>query len=101
MVFCLFVQFLNKQDFRKRSAGFGRGNWTVTVLISGNPQKNSFDIDAFHPNEKTYNSQGFYQNSNDVIVFKTHRDIPYQHLTSLTTDLQKNINEYALKRANK
>jgi len=92
---CLAQSFGVNRTSVKRNAGLESGNWTIEVLISGNTQRNSFEIIAFHPNEKTYNSQGFYQNSNDIIVFKTHRDIPYQHLASLSTDPQKNINQFA------
>lgn len=92
---CLAQSFGVNKTSVKRTAGLDKGNWTVDVFISGNSKRNSFDINAFHPNEKTYNSQGFYQNSNDVVVFKTHRDIPYQRLASLSTDPQKNIHEFA------
>lgn len=92
---CLAQSFGANNTSVKRTAGSDSGNWTIDVLISGQPQKKSFDITSFHPNEKTYSSQGFYQNSNDIIVFKTHRDIPYQHLSSLNTDPQKDYNHFA------
>ena len=92
---CLAQSFGGNNTSVKRTAGSDSGNWTIDVLISGQPQKKSFDITSFHPNEKTYSSQGFYQNSNDIIVFKTHRDIPYQHLSSLNTDPQKDYNHFA------
>lgn len=92
---CLAQSFGANMTSVKRTAGLEKGNWTVDVLINGQPQEKSFDITSFHPNETTYNSYGFYQNSNDIIVFKTHRDIPYQHLTSLSTDPQKQIHQFA------
>lgn len=92
---CLAQSFGVNNTSVKRTAGSDKGNWTIDVLISGQPQKKSFDITSFHPNEKTYSSHGFYQNSNDIIVFKTHRDIPYQHLSSLNTDPQKDYNHFA------
>ena len=93
---CLAQSFGISDTSVKRTAGLKNGNWSIDILINGNTQKNSFDVSSFHPNEKTFNnSHGFYNNSNDVIVFKTHRDIPYQHLASLSTDPQKNINEFA------
>lgn len=92
---CLAQSFGVNNTSVKRAAGLDKGNWTVDVSIGVNLQKKSFDITSFHPNENTYQSQGFYQNSNDIIVFKTHRDIPYQHLSSLNTDPQKDIGTFA------
>jgi predicted ATPase len=92
---CLAQSFGVNNTSVKRTAGIENGNWTINVSIGGNPQIKSFDITSFHPNEQTYNTQGFYQSSNDIIVFKTHRDIPYQHLSSLSTDPQKDIGTFA------
>src|SRR5690606_15367782 len=80
---CLAQSFGINDTSIKRNAGTEKGNWSVNVLINETNQSKSFDITAFHPNEHRYQSQGFYQNANDIIVFKTHRDIPYQHLGSL------------------
>jgi predicted ATPase len=92
---CLAQSFGINDTSIKRNAGTEKGNWSVNVLINGTNQSKSFDITAFHPNEHRYQSQGFYQNANDIIVFKTHRDIPYQHLGSLNTDPQKDIGTFA------
>lgn len=92
---CLAQSFGVSQTTIKRTAGLDKGNWTISVSINGSDQQKAFEILAFHPNENTYQTQGFYQNSNDVIVFKTHRDIPYQHLSSLNTDPQKKIHQFA------
>lgn len=92
---CLAQSFGIQDTSIKRNAGIEKGNWSVNVLINGQNQSKSFDITAFHPNERHYQGQGFYQNSNDIIVFKTHRDIPYQHLGSLNTDPQKDIGTFA------
>ncbi|MFN8437908.1 MAG: AAA family ATPase [Cytophagales bacterium] len=92
---CLAQSFGINDTSIKRNAGLEKGNWSVNVLINGTNQSKSFDITAFHPNEHRYQSQGFYQNANDIIVFKTHRDIPYQHLDSLNTDPQKDIGTFA------
>lgn len=92
---CLAQSFGINRTSVKRTASLDKGNWTVDVNISGLSQKKSFDITVFHPNENTYNSNGFYENSNDIIVFKTHRDIPYEHLSSLSTDPQKDISKFA------
>jgi len=92
---CLAQSFGINNTSVKRTAGLEKGNWTIDILSGENKQKKSFDITSFHPNENTYQSQGFYQNSNDIIVFKTHRDIPYKHLSSVNTDPQKNIGTFA------
>lgn len=93
---CLAQSFGVNNTSLKRTAGLENGNWTVGVLINGQQQNKLFNITSFHPNENTYQgTNGLYQNSNDIIVFKTHRDIPYQHLSSLSTDPQKKIHEFA------
>jgi predicted ATP-binding protein involved in virulence len=92
---CLAQSFGVNTTSVKRTAGLDKGNWLISVLINGNAQNRSFDITSFHPNEKTYNTHGFYENANDTIVFKTHRDIPYQRLSALNTDPQKNYNDFA------
>lgn len=92
---CLAQSFGINDTSIKRNAGIEKGNWSISVLINGATQNKSFDITAFHPNERYYKQQGFYENSNDIIVFKTHRDIPYKHLNSLNTDPQKDIGTFA------
>jgi predicted ATP-dependent endonuclease of OLD family len=92
---CLAQSFGASHTSVKRTAGTEKGNWNISVLIDDISHQRSFDITSFHPNENTYNTQGFYQNSDNIIVFKTHRDIPYQHLSSLNTDPQKKIATFA------
>lgn len=92
---CLAQSFGINHISVKRSAGLEKGNWNISINIDGTAQQKSFDITSFHPNERTSITQGFYQSSNNIIVFKTHRDIPYQHLQSLNTDPQKDIGTFA------
>jgi predicted ATP-binding protein involved in virulence len=92
---CLAQSFGVSNTSVKRTAGKEKGNWNISVSIDEISHQKSFDITSFHPNENTYSTQGFYQNSNNIIVFKTHRDIPYQHLSSLNTDPQKKITSFA------
>lgn len=92
---CLAQSFGINDTSVKRTAGTEKGSWNISVSINGSNQNKTFDITAFHPNERYYNTQGFYQNANDIIVFKTHRDIPYQHLSSLNTDPQKDFHAFA------
>jgi predicted ATP-dependent endonuclease of OLD family len=92
---CLAQSFGASHTSVKRTAGTEKGNWNISVLIDDISHQRSFDVTSFHPNENTYNTQGFYQNSDNIIVFKTHRDIPYQYLSSLNTDPQKKIATFA------
>tara|TARA_R110002051_G_C8738549_1_gene498762 strand:- start:1605 stop:2783 length:1179 start_codon:yes stop_codon:yes gene_type:complete len=92
---CLAQSFGINTTSVKRTSGIEKGNWNINISINGSNQSKSFDVTSFHPNEHTYNAQGFYQNSNDIIVFKTHRDIPYRHLSSLNTDPLKDIHQFA------
>lgn len=92
---CLAQSFGNFNTSIKRTAGIPNGNWRIQIAINGNNQEKNFNVTSFHPNEMQLQTQGFYQNSNDIIVFKTHRDIPYQHLQSLNTDPQKQIHQFA------
>jgi predicted ATP-dependent endonuclease of OLD family len=92
---CLAQSFGINDTTIKRTAGIENGNWKIDISLNNVIINKSFDITAFHPNERYYQSQGFYENANDIIVFKTHRDIPYQHITSLTTDPLKDIGVFA------
>ncbi len=92
---CLAQSFSVSTTSVKRTAGQESGKWVVDVILDGAAQERTFAITAFHPTENRYASQGFYQNSNDVIVFKTHRDIPYTGLRSLNTDPKKDFNQFS------
>lgn len=93
---CLAQSFSVNQTNVRRTAGKAHGSWDIYVTINGNAQNKNFPITVFHPNENTYvpHGHGFYQNSNDVIVFKTHRDIPYKNLSTLSTDPLKDFNQF-------
>lgn len=92
---CLAQSFGMHNSSVKRTAGIDNGSWNVNVSINGENQQRIFNTTSFLPNESNIQTAGFYQNSNDIIVFKTHRDIPYQHLGSLNTDPQKNFHQFA------
>lgn len=95
---CLAQSFGQWHTSVKKTANIEEGNWSISYSINEVTQIKSFDITSFHPNEINYNKQGLfglYQQSNEIIVFKTHRDIPYQHINSLNTDPQKNISQFA------
>lgn len=93
---CLAQSFGSSYTTVKRTAGLDNGSWNISISINGAIQSKSFNITSFHPNENIFTGmQGLYQNSNDIIVFKTHRDIPYQNLSSINIDPQKDIHSFA------
>ncbi|WP_286840793.1 MULTISPECIES: AAA family ATPase [Sphingobacterium] len=92
---CLAQSFAGSRTTLKKTAGFEKGQWDVNVSINGNTSSKSFLTVQFHPNETSRNFNGFYQNSNDVIVFKTHRNIEYKKLSSLGTDQVKDVHAFS------
>ncbi|MFH6998887.1 AAA family ATPase [Flavobacterium sp. FlaQc-57] len=92
---CLSQSFAQYNTSIKRSAGIVNGSWDINVDINGLKQEKKFNTTSFHPNERQLQTEGFYQNAKDIIVFKTHRDIPYQHLGSVNTDPQKDVYQFA------
>lgn len=95
---CLAQSFSVNQISVKKTAGTEKGNWKINVTIDETAKDRNFDITSFHPNENTHqssNGHGFHENSNDVIVFKTHRDIQYEKLSSLATDPVKDTGTFA------
>ena len=95
---CLSQSFAGHQLTLKKKAGTPQGNWNIKVNLDGSELIKNFNIHAFRPDENMHssiNEYGLQQKSNDVIVFKTHRDIPYQKLNSLATDPIKNTNVFA------
>ena len=95
---CLAQSFSVNQISVKKTAGAEKGGWKIDVTINEDSKNRNFDITSFHPNENIHqsvNGNGFYENSNDVIVFKTHRDIQYEKLSSLATDPIKDVGRFA------
>ncbi|MGL2999223.1 AAA family ATPase [Flavobacterium sp. RSSB_23] len=92
---CLAQSFGDNITSIKRMAGVESGSWNINISKNGTNLEKNFTITTFHPNENRTQTRGFYDNSNDIIVFKTHRDITYQHLSSLSTDPQKTIHQFA------
>lgn len=92
---CLAQSFAGSQTTLKKTAGFEKGQWDINVSINGNTSSKSFLTNQFHPNETSRNVNGFYQNSSDIIVFKTHRNIEYVKLSSLGTDQIKDFNTFS------
>lgn len=92
---CLAQSFAGSRTTLKKTAGFEKGQWDINVSINGRVSSKSFLTNQFHPNETSRNYNGYYQNSNDVIVFKTHRNIEYKKLDSLVTDQIKDFNTFS------
>jgi len=92
---CLAQSFGVHETSSKRSALMEKGNWNISININDKPIQKSFELTAFHPKEITYQTEGLYNYSNDIIVFKTHRDIPYIHIDSIKTDPDKNFFAFA------
>lgn len=95
---CLAQSFSVNQISVKKTAGSEKGIWKIDLEINNNPTARHFEIKSFHPEESTHsstNGHGFHENSNDIIVFKTHRDIEYRKLNSLSTDILKDSGTFA------
>lgn len=97
---CLAQSFSVNQISVKKTTGIEKGKWEIDLSINNYSKKRTFEISAFHPNESERppsidGHYGFHENANDVIVFKTHRDIKYVKLSSLATDKLKNIGTFA------
>lgn len=91
---CLAQSFAGSSSTLKKRAGAEMSSWDLEVSIDSKDIQKTFDVFHFHPNETSRNYNGFYESSNEVVVFKTHRDIPYKKLSSLNTDKQKSINNF-------
>lgn len=97
---CLAQSFSVNQISVKRTAGIEKGKWSIDLTLNGTLKKRTFEITSFHPSESireasTDGNNGFHENSNDIIVFKTHRDIEYKKLESLSTDRLKDTSIFA------
>ncbi|XDD44695.1 AAA family ATPase (plasmid) [Leptospira sp. WS60.C2] len=93
---CLAQSFSASNLTLKKKAGTENGFWDIDVNIDGTKYENNISINAFHPNDNNnlYKIL-FYESSKEVIVFKTHRDIDYIKLNSLSNDPIKNIGTFA------
>jgi len=87
--------FSLKDTNLKRNANCTEGSITLNVSIDGKIQSKSISVDTFEPSVARRSGQGLYQLAKDIIVFKTHRDIPYSKLASLATDPLKDEQQNA------
>ncbi|OJX51887.1 MAG: hypothetical protein BGO88_03930 [Flavobacterium sp. 38-13] len=83
---CLAQSFGNFNTSLKKMANVTAGRWDINISINGTPTSKTFSLNNFRPDQNSRSTSGFLSNSNEVIVFKTHRDIQYQQLASLTTE---------------
>lgn len=87
--------FSVNQTSVKRNANVTHGTITIDVEIDNNIQSRVIQINKFEPTDQGRDQIGFYEQSTNVVVFKTHRDIPYNKLSSLSTDPSKDIHQNA------
>lgn len=92
---CLAQSFGNFNTSLKKMANVAEGSWDINVSINGTPSNKKFNLNNFRPNQNNRSTSGYLSNSNEVIIFKTHRDIQYRQLDSLTTDPLKDNNTFA------
>lgn len=77
----------------KRNAMCTSGEIVIEVDISGEIQSKTIPVNTFEPDKQDRDEVGFYHESSNVIVFKTHRDIPYNKLTTISTDPEKDLHQ--------
>jgi energy-coupling factor transporter ATP-binding protein EcfA2 len=97
---CLAQSFSINQISVKKTAGIEKGKWEIDLTIDQILKKRVFEITAFYPHESIRpvsvdGYHGFHENSNEIIVFKTHRDIQYIKLNALATDQLKDSGSFA------
>jgi predicted ATP-binding protein involved in virulence len=79
----------------KKTSGIDTGRWDLNTLIDDLQNNSTFIITQFHPEDNNNNYRGLYNYSKHIIVFKTHRNIPYSKLSSLSTDQIKDNQIFA------
>jgi predicted ATP-binding protein involved in virulence len=92
---CLAQSFSVTTSSLKKNASVAKGDWTIETSVNNNIQKRVFNISLFRPEERNTGIVGFHENSNDVIIFKTHRDIPYNKIDSLKPDPSKTTGNFS------
>ncbi|OQP99824.1 hypothetical protein BK412_25945 [Vibrio campbellii] len=75
----------------KRNANSDEGSIQIEVSIDGESKSKIIPVNVFEPTAIQRQEIGFYQHAPEIVVFKTHRDIPYNKLNSLSTDPQKDV----------
>lgn len=90
---CMAQSFSLMKGSVKRMANSKEGGWEINVSINNKTRKKTFKVIRFDPKDTSDSSSGFYENSNDIIVFKTQRDIPYKELQSITRDSKKELHD--------
>lgn len=92
---CIAQSFNRGQTSLKRKANSDNGKWTTSIKVNNNSQNYTFQTNSFRPNDNRINAAYLHQNSGDVIVFKTYRNIGYQSLSSVNRDPEKNTINFA------
>jgi len=81
----------------KRNANVVEGSIEIEISKNDQTESISIPVNAFRPDDRQRSALGFYKEAMEVVVFKTHRDIPYNKLTNLSTDPQKSTHDNANK----
>ena len=92
---CLAQSFSFDTITVKKTVGHEIGKWSLDYSVDGQQLAKTFTDSLFHPHENQSGRQGHHDVSRSVIVFKTHRDIPYHPLASLTKDPEKKDYQFA------
>lgn len=91
---CIAQTFTNGKASVKKTAGTEQGFWKLTGTSNNVPFDKTVETKLFRPDEQ-YNNAGLLENNNQIIVFRTHRDIVYQNLHAISQNETKNVNVYS------
>lgn len=83
---CLAQTFSGSETSIKKNSKAEKGIWETNLTINSKEIKHTLQTQSFHPNENKKDKNGLHESSNDVIYFKTQRDIPYIQLDNLSKD---------------
>ncbi|MBD0726140.1 hypothetical protein B6A10_13250 [Flavobacterium sp. L1I52] len=83
---CLAQTFSGSTTSIKKNSKAEIGIWETGLVIDSKEIKHSLKTQSFHPDENKKDKNGLHESSNDVIYFKTQRDIPYVGLSTISKD---------------
>lgn len=96
---CLAQSFSSEPQV-KRSANTEKGTWNIRLSNTNNHVQETstypFQTSNFEPRRgsRIYLNQTLTNFAEKIIVFKTHRDIPYSSLNAVAADTQKHQSNY-------
>lgn len=92
---CISQSFAGANSSLKKTACLEKGEWTININFDDKVSEMNFTVNQFHPAVENRNFNGYYKDSKDIIVFKTHRDISYIKIQALSPDKQKNEHSFS------